>query len=40
MTVLGLLTTYPHLDATATVPDLSTVDIRADDTGVRVAIRT
>jgi sugar-phosphatase len=36
MPVLGVLTTYPHLDATATVPDLSTVDIHADADGLRV----
>lgn len=36
MPVLGVLTTYPRLDADTTTPDLSTVDIRADDTGVRL----
>ena len=40
MAVLGVLTTNPHLDATATVPDLSTVDIQAGDAGVQVTIRT
>lgn len=39
MPVLGVLTTYPHLDATATVPDLSGVEIRAHDHGVRVVGR-
>lgn len=39
MPVLGVLTTYPQLAATATVPDLSTVDIHADDEGVRVTAR-
>jgi sugar-phosphatase len=36
MAVLGVLTTYPHLDATATVADLSTVDIRDGGTALRV----
>jgi len=40
MPVLGVLTTYPHLDATATVPDLSTVDIQARDAGIQVTLRT
>ena len=36
MPVLGVLTTYGQLDADMTTPTLSTVDIRAGDTGVRV----
>ncbi|HEY3714049.1 MAG TPA: HAD-IA family hydrolase [Jatrophihabitantaceae bacterium] len=40
MPVLGVLTTYLHLDATETVPDLSTVDIHADASTVRVTSRT
>ena len=39
MPVLGVLTTYRHLDADLTAPDLSTVDIRADGTQVRVTQR-
>jgi sugar-phosphatase len=39
MPVLGVLTTYRHLDADLTAPDLSTVDITADDTDVRVTRR-
>ncbi len=34
--VLGVLSTYPQLEATATVPSLSTVDIRAAAAGIRV----
>jgi sugar-phosphatase len=36
MPVLGVLTTYPRLGATATVPDLSTVDITTYDDGLHV----
>jgi mannitol-1-/sugar-/sorbitol-6-phosphatase len=36
MPVLGVLTTYPRLDATATVPDLSTVDIATYSDGLHV----
>jgi hypothetical protein len=36
MPVLGVLTTYRDLDADMTTPNLSTVDIRADDGGIRV----
>jgi len=36
MPVLGVLTTYPRLDATATVPDLSTVDITTYPDGLHV----
>lgn len=36
MPVLGVLTTYRHLDADLTARDLSTVDIRADDGGIRI----
>jgi mannitol-1-/sugar-/sorbitol-6-phosphatase len=36
MPVLGVLTTYRHLDADMTAPDLSTVDIRANSFGIRV----
>jgi mannitol-1-/sugar-/sorbitol-6-phosphatase len=36
MPVLGVLTTYRHLDADMTTPDLSTVDIRADGAGIHV----
>lgn len=39
MAVLGVLTTYPHLDTTATASSLSTVDIRMDEAGVRVTGR-
>lgn len=39
MPVLGVLTTYRHLDATVTVPDLSAVDVQVDDDGVRVTAR-
>lgn len=39
MPVLGVLGTYPGLDATATVTDLSTVDFHADEDGVRVTCR-
>jgi sugar-phosphatase len=39
MPVLGVLTTYPRLVVTATVPDLSTVDIHVDDEGLRVTTR-
>jgi mannitol-1-/sugar-/sorbitol-6-phosphatase len=39
MPVLGVLTTYRHLDADVTAPDLSTVDIHADGCGVRVVER-
>jgi sugar-phosphatase len=37
MPVLGVLTTYPQLDANATVPDLSTVDIYPTADGIRVS---
>jgi len=36
MPVLGVLTTYRDLDADMTIRDLSTVDIRADGSGIRV----
>ena len=39
MAVLGVLTTYPHLDTAATASSLSTVDIRMDEAGVRVTGR-
>jgi hypothetical protein len=39
MPVLGVLTTYRHLDATVSVPDLSAVDVQVDDDGVRVTAR-
>jgi sugar-phosphatase len=39
MPVLGVLTTYRRLVVTATVPDLSTVDIHVDDEGLRVTTR-
>lgn len=39
MPVLGVLTTYRHLDADVTAPDLSTVDIHADGSGLRVVER-
>jgi mannitol-1-/sugar-/sorbitol-6-phosphatase len=39
MPVLGVLTTYRHLDADVTAPDLSTVDIHAEGSGVRVVER-
>jgi sugar-phosphatase len=39
MPVLGVLTTYRDLDADMTTPDLSAVDIHANETGVRVIER-
>jgi mannitol-1-/sugar-/sorbitol-6-phosphatase len=39
MPVLGVLTTYRHLDADMTAPDLSAVDIHTDGSGVRVTGR-
>ena len=39
MPVLGVLTTYTDLVAPMTVPDLSTVDIRLGEKGVRVIAR-